>query len=197
MYLYGASGHAKVIIDILKSQNVDVKGLFDDSPQHTVIKNIPVLGRFKDYQKSINQIIISIGNNSIRKSISEKLVNQQFGNAIHNTAILSDDVLIDKGTVVMHGAIIQSSTKIGKHCIVNTSASIDHDCTIEDFVHISPNATLCGNVTVCEGAQVGAGAVVVPGKRIGKWALVAAGSVVIRDVPDFATVIGNPARAIK
>jgi sugar O-acyltransferase (sialic acid O-acetyltransferase NeuD family) len=197
MFLLGASGHAKVIIDILKAQGVAIDGLFDDNPNCTDLKGYPFLGALKDYKKAIDSLIISIGNNSIRKRIAEDFQNIDYGTAIHPSAILSDDANIGNGTVIMHGAIVQSSVLVGNHCIINTSASIDHDCTIENYVHISPNATLCGNVTVCEGAQVGAGAVVVPGKRIGKWALVAAGAVVVRDVPDYALVIGNPARVIK
>lgn len=196
MYLYGAGGHCKVIIDILRSNNVEIDGVFDDNCKDKTIKNVPILGSISEFNLDINSLIISIGNNEIRKKISNEL-NIQFGIALHSSSIISDDVAIGNGTVVMHGAIVQSSVKIGKHCIINTSASVDHDCTIEDYVHISPNSTLCGNVKVGEGAQIGAGAVVVPGKKIGKWALVAAGSVVVRDVPDYALVIGNPARVIK
>ena len=49
-------------------------------------------------------------------------------------------------------------------------------------------------VVVGDGASLGAGAVVVAGTTIGRWALVGAGAVVTRDVPDFALVIGSPAR---
>lgn len=81
--------------------------------------------------------------------------------------------------------------------IVNTGASVDHDCKIDDFVHISPRATLCGNVIVGEGTQVGAASVIIPGIKIGKWCTIGAGTVIIRDVPDYAVVVGNPGKVIK
>jgi len=56
---------------------------------------------------------------------------------------------------------------------------------------------LAGNVTVGEGSHVGIGASVIQGVTIGKWATIGAGSVIIKDVPDFATVVGNPGRIIK
>jgi acetyltransferase EpsM len=52
-------------------------------------------------------------------------------------------------------------------------------------------------VTVREGTHVGAGAIIIPGVTVGKWAVIGAGSVIIRDVPDFATVVGNPGRVVK
>lgn len=197
MYLFGASGHAKVIIDILNASKVRIDGLFDDDPNCQSLKKIPFVGAYSNFQDKVDSLIISIGDNSIRKRIVESIQKTEFGIAIHPSAIISDDVTIGDGTAIMHGAIIQSSVTIGNHCIINTAASIDHDCIIEDYVHISPNSTLCGNVNIEEGAQVGAGAVIIPGRKIGRWAVVGAGAVVIRDVPDFAIVVGNPAKVIK
>lgn len=198
MYLYGASGHAKVIIDSLKASGVPIAGLFDDNPELKALLDYTVFGSFNMEQLGNGELIISVGVNNIRKKITEKLPPDiNYGRVIHPSAIISEYASIDKGTVVMQGAVIQSSTKIGKHCIINTTASVDHDCVIEDFVHISPNATLCGAVSVGEGSQVGAGAVVIPGIKIGRWSLVAAGAVVMKDVPDNVLVLGNPARVVK
>ena len=198
MYLFGASGHAKVIIDSLKASRKQISGLFDDNPDVKELLEYRVYGSFDQDRLGEEELIISIGLNHIRKKIVEKLPeNTLYGNAIHPSAIISEYASIGEGTVVMQGVIIQSSVTIGKHCIINTTASVDHDCIIEDYVHISPNATLCGSVSVGEGSQVGAGAVVIPGIKIGKWSLVAAGAVVMKDVPDNVLVLGNPARVVK
>lgn len=192
MYLYGASGHAKVIIEILELCGIDVVGLFDDNPEIESMLDYNVLGSYDSTILKNDQLIISIGNNELRKKISEN-VSAIFGKAVHPLAVISKRSSIASGTVVMGNAIINSDTSIGKHAIINTSASIDHDCIIEDFVHISPNATLCGGVKIGEGTHIGAAAVIIPGIKIGKWATIGAGAVVIRDVPDFTTVVGNPA----
>lgn len=192
MYLYGASGHAKVIIDILKASGIEVKGLVDDNLSINNLLGYSVLHAFTD----LSPVIVSIGNNSLRKKIVDKL-SGEFGKAIHPSAIVSDSVLIGDGTVVMQGAIIQSDAKIGKHCIINTGASVDHECIIDDFVHISPHSTLCGNVSVGEGAWVGAGTTIIPGVKIGKWAVIGAGSVVTKDIPDSVLAVGNRCKVIK
>lgn len=198
MYLLGASGHAKVIIDSLKASGEHISGLFDDDPEVKELLKYKVFGPFDKTLLGDEELIISIGLNNIRKKIVEKLPeNIRYGNAIHPSAIISPYVSLGVGTVVMQGAVIQSSVFIGSHCIINTTASVDHDCIIDDYVHISPNATLCGAVSVGEGSQVGAGAVVIPGIRIGKWSLVAAGAVVLKDVADNVLVLGNPARVVK
>lgn len=198
MYLFGASGHAKVIIDSLKASGKQILGLFDDNPDVKELLEYSVYGSFDQNRLGDEELIISVGLNHIRKKIVEKLPeNTRYGKAIHPSAIISEYASLGEGTVVMQGAVIQSSVSIGKHCIINTTASVDHDCIIEDYVHISPNATLCGSVSVGEGSQVGAGAVVIPGIKIGKWSLVAAGAVVMKDVPDNVLVLGNPARVVK
>ena len=193
MYLYGASGHAKVIIDILKSQKKEVTGLIDDNATITKILGYPVSQSLPD--DSI--IIISIGDNKTRKKVVDKLQKNNFDTAVHSSAIISEYSKIDKGTVVMQGAIIQSSCEIGKHCIINTGASVDHDCKVGDFVHISPQSILCGNVTIGEGTWIGAGSTIIEGVTIGKWCMIGAGSVVTKNIPDNTLASGNRCKIIK
>lgn len=192
MYLYGASGHAKVIMEILKANGVEIEGLVDDNPDIIELLGYPVYHQRTD----LSPMIVSIGNNAIRKHIVEKL-SVEFGQAIHPTAIVSHTAIIEEGTVIMQGAIVQACTRIGKHCIINTGASVDHECIIKNFVHISPHATLCGNVHVGEGSWVAAGTVVLPGVKIGKWSVIGAGSVVSKDIPDGVLAVGNRCKVIK
>jgi acetyltransferase EpsM len=192
MYLYGASGHAKVIIEILERSGSTVKGLFDDNAHIKSLLGYPV----KPYESEIlDCLIVSIGNNTVRKKITNRF-DMPYGLALHPLTSLSQRVIIGEGTVVMSGVSINAEAEIGKHCIINTNASVDHDCILGDFVHISPNATLCGDVQVGEGTHIGAGTVVIPGVRIGKWCTIGAGAVIIRNVPDHCKVVGNPGKQI-
>jgi len=140
-------------------------------------------------------IIISIGNNQIRKKSQQYL----------RVLFYRDSSKIDRIQNIGRNRRRNRSNgrgdseptcKTGKHNIINTGATIDHECILEDYVHISPNATLCGNVRVGEGTHIGAGAVVNPNISIGKWCVIGSGSVVIRNVPDHTKLVGNPAKPI-
>lgn len=194
LFLYGASGHGKVIAEIAESHDFTIGGFVDANPQIRELLNYPVSTELPHGE---HLFCISIGNNSIRKRLADELANQQFVILKHQKSIVSHRTTIESGTVIMGGATINADVEIGSHSIINTNASIDHDCRLGDFVHISPNATLAGNVSIGEGTHIGIGACVIQGIRIGKWCVIGAGAVIIRDVPDGATVVGNPGRIIK
>ena len=196
MYLYGASGHAKVIIDILTCERVEISGVFDDDINKKEICGYRVLSVPQDIEMLNDRFIISIGDNNTRKLLSEKYT-LQYLTAIHPSSIISNGVSIGHGTVIMPNTAINASTSIGKHVIINTSASVDHDCIIENYAHISPAACLCGDVNIGTGTHIGAGAVVLPGVSIGKWSVIGSGSVVLNDIPDLSVAVGNPARIIR
>jgi len=201
IYFYGVGGHAKVAAEVAEALDLTLLGFYDDDPDLLTNDVIPVRPGFSltqphRFQLPREPMVITIGNNTIRARIADKLSAANFVNLIHPSALISASSAIDAGCVVFHGAIVQAGTRIGKHAIINTAASVDHDNVIGDFAHISPNATLCGNVHVGIGSQVGAGAVVLPGIKIGDWATVGAGAVVTKDVRDRCTVVGNPARML-
>jgi len=201
VYLYGAGGISKIIYEILLSMGKQVKGIFDDDPPNAKFRNLPVrpgIGLMgKDNFPPLDApVVISVGNNARRAEIA-RMLNAQYGTAIHTSVLVSPTVVVGPGTIILHGSIVQAGTRLGAHVLINTGASIDHDCTVGDYAHVSSRATLCGHVEVGEGSDIGAGAVVIQCVRVGKWCRVGAGAVVLHDVPDYTTVVGNPARVLK
>jgi len=197
MFLYGASGHAKVVIDCLIDLEKPVSGIFDDYSDLMSLNGYDVLGEYDDTYMLEEQMIVSIGDNITRKKIVET-IKHKFGEAIiHPSSSVSKYSRIGDGTVVFHRSVIQSGTHVGKHCIINTSSSVDHDCEIEDFVHISPKVTLCGKVKVAKGTHIGAGATVIPEINIGKWCVIGAGAVITQNLPDYSLVVGVPGKIIR
>ncbi|MEF9477428.1 acetyltransferase [Chryseobacterium sp. RRHN12] len=194
MYLYGASGHGKVVAEVAEESGYNIEAFIDENLMKEKVLNYPVLNEVPSHGIDV---VISIGNNKIRKRIVEQGELFNYVTLSHPKAIVSKRVKIGEGTIVMPGATINVLVRIGKHCIINTNASIDHDCILEDFVHISPNAALGGNVYVGEGTHIGIGASVIQGITIGKWCTIGAGAVIISDIPDGCTVVGNPGRIIK
>ena len=194
MYLiFGAGGNGLVIYDTIK-KNLFENVFFIDDNKTELINNVKIYNRndLKNIPK--HELIISIGNNTVRKIVSNSLESKYF-NAIHPNSFVSQSVTkLGIGISIMANSVVNAFSEIGNHVIINSGAIVEHECFLKDFVHIAPNATLCGNVTVNEGAFIGAGSVILPGIRIGAWATVGAGSVVNRDVPDGVTVYGSPAK---
>ena len=188
MLLYGGGQHSHVVED----------GLRDHYP------NMPI-HRFDDaytenqYDPDFwpdDSVLITVGNNSIRKKIAEK-VTHPFGQFKHHTAIISKHVLIKEGVQICQGAIIQTGAIIGKHTIINTRGQVDHDCIIGDYCKIAPGAILCGCVTLGEGVWVGAGATIIEGITIAPWTYIGAGAVVTKDITEAGTYIGVPAKKLR
>jgi acetyltransferase EpsM len=194
MFFYGASGHAKVCLEIAEALAIKVNAFVDDNSVETNLFSIPIL---KDLPRDAENIFISIGNNLIRKKIYNTYSKLNFVTLSHPKSNISFRSEIGKGSAVMAGATINSNSFIGSNVIINTNASIDHDCIVDNFVHISPNAALAGNVKVSEGSHIGIGATIIQGIKIGKWSTIGAGAIVLEDVPDFSVVVGNPGRIVK
>lgn len=192
--LFGAGGHAKVVMDILHSQGHRVGCLYDDAPHCDNVHGVPV---FKASEVSVRgPMIVCIGACKAREIISLRY-GVGFATAIHPSAIVSDSVTIGEGSVVMPGAIINVDTKIGRHCIINTNSSVDHECLIGNFVHVAPGCAISGNVTIGDGSWIGIGTCINQGIHIGKNCIIGAGSVVVKDIPDNVVAYGCPCRPVR
>ena len=198
----GAGGHAKVVADIIiKTKNILI-GFLDDNVAigNTIIRynnqELKVIGKINDSIKLFNQykdleFIIAIGNNEIRKSLSNEY-NLPYTTLVHPSANIGVDVKLGKGTVIMPNVIINPGTNVGNHCIINSGAIIEHDNIIEDYVHVSPNATLCGTVKIGAMTHIGAGSTVKNNIEICGGCVIGAGSVVVKDILEQGTYIGVP-----
>jgi len=195
VWIYGASGHGKVILDILQKLNVHVAGFLDDDDSLHVFMDYKVI-RPAELTGHNFEVAMAIGDNQTRKKVVERS-RYNFAPAIHPSAVISANATIEEGTVIMAGAIIQSGCSIGKHVIINTGAIVDHDCAIGDFAHISPGAVLCGNVTIGDCTWVGAGSTIIEGITVGRNVIVGAGSLIREDVPESVLVVGNPQRTVR
>lgn len=201
LWIFGAGGHAKVVIDCATSAGFSVVGVFDDDAtlQGQRIAGAPVIGG----RHSVDELLearpaayraIAIGQNVLRRQLAEELPGRDAPAMVHARAWVERSVSLGDGTVVFAGAVINADAKVGAQVIVNTAASLDHDCVVCDFVHIAPGARVCGGVHIGARTLVGAGSIVVPGVRIGDDCVIGAGSVVLGDVPSGQVFAGNPAR---
>jgi len=123
--IVGASGHGKVVADIVLKNKDNIVGFLDDNTELAEsFAGFPVLGTTDQYQKYSDAcFVIAIGNAAVREKLVDKLKNVSWYTAIHPTAVISElDVNIGEGTVVMANAVINAGARIGKQCIINTGA---------------------------------------------------------------------------
>lgn len=207
LLIWGASGHASVVADIVRCQGgYEIVGFLDDAnPERDGERfcDAPILGdrgRLDGLlHGGVRYLILGFGNCEARLRLSEFATEKGFSlaTAIHPEATVASSVEIGYGSVIVAGAVVNPGSRVGDNVIINTSASVDHDCTIEDGAHICPGACLAGDVHVERGAWVGAGATVVERVRIGAGTTVGAGSVVVEDLPSGIVAYGVPAKTVR
>lgn len=126
--------------------------------------------------------------------------------------------VVGAGTIIGKGAYIGADVRVGANCKIQNYSCVYEGTILEDGVFVGPEVVFtndrlprainpdgtiksasdwdCEGATVRYGAAIGSRSVVLPGIQIGRWALVGAGSVVTKNVPDHALVVGNPARPV-
>lgn len=201
--LLGAGGHAKVLLDILLEQNIEVLGIAekDGADLPSDVYGVPVIGNDSDVQQyppdkvELVNGIGSIGSTVLRQKVYERFKRQgyRFPQVIHPRAVVSRRAELGEGVQIMAGAVVNIGTRIQGNSIINTNASVDHDCDIGAHVHIAPGVTLSGGVTVGDGSHIGTGASVVQGIEIGTNVIVGAGAVVVNNIEAGRKVCGVPA----
>jgi sugar O-acyltransferase (sialic acid O-acetyltransferase NeuD family) len=206
--IVGSSGHAKIVIDIIEKENkYKIIGLIDKPENYNKkILNYNIIGTDNDIPHIIKKHklfggIIAVGDNWTRYKVWEKIKsikpNFNFVNAIHPSAQIAKNVRIGNGTVIMAGAIVNSDSSIGKHCIINTNSSLDHDSVMCDFSSLAPNSATGGNVQIGKFSAICLGANIIHGITIKEQSVIGAGSVVLKDIPEFSVFYGIPAKFIR
>ncbi len=203
LIIIGAGGHGRVCFDIALNMNKWLNIYFvDDYLKNSEGLPGSLIGKLSDLdfdRIENNDFIVAIGNNIQRKYIYLNLIKLKYSVAslIHPKAIISNNVVIEKGNTIMCGVIINTSSIIEENCIINTGSVIEHDNIIKKNTHISPGVILCGNVTIGENSWIGAGSTVINKVNICDNVTVGAGSVVVKDITEPGTYVGVPARRIK
>ncbi len=125
------------------------------------------------------------------------LPSERFATVIDPSARISTLATIGPGCLVMAGAVVTSNARIGRHVMILPQSVIHHDAVIGDHGIIGTHVTIAGSVQVGESCYIGSATSIKNGIIIGQRSLIGMGSNVIRDVPERAVMVGNPARLLR
>lgn len=202
--IVGAGTYGQVYAEYLKD-DYQIIGFIDDdlSLRDTEINNIKILGDFeyllKNIDKSVN-IFIPIGNNTVRCNLLKKAMQSGFNTPsyIHPTCNIHESVMIGKCVYILPNSNIMPLTQLKDFVLISMGVNIAHHTVIEEGCFFSQGSNIGANIHFEKNVFCGIASTVMTGvNEVGKNSLIGAGAVIIKDVPDGATVVGNPGKIIK
>ena len=207
--ILGAGGNSVAALDavITAEQNggalCQIQGFLDDSlALGTSVHGIPVLGPLHDWEQWPEaNFLLGIGaidSFRLRPGIITRLgiPATRFASIVHPAASVSPLATIGAGCLILAGAVIAAEARLDSHCLVLQSSVINHHCHLGSHTVAAANVSLAGHVTTEGPCYIGSGAAVRPGVRIGRGSVVGMGAIVLADVADGTTVVGNPAAPV-
>jgi sugar O-acyltransferase (sialic acid O-acetyltransferase NeuD family) len=208
--VYGAGGCGRGLMPLVRHQlaasctNAELVFVDDGRTDHVVNgQQVLTFSEFSGRPAHLKQMVLAIAEGRVRERLAARCEAAQigfFGVRAANVVVM-DDVSIGVGAALSPGVVLTSNIRIGRHFHCNIGSIVEHDCVIGDWVTFAPGVRCNGNIEIGDGAYVGAGATIRQGKpgarlRIGREATIGMGAVILADVPDGATIVGNPGHAL-
>lgn len=202
--IVGAGTYGQVYAEYLKDI-YDIIGFIDDNEKivDSYINEIRVLGNFKFLLNKIHKstaVFVPIGNNVVRMKMLINLKKNGFltPNFIHHTANVHENVLLGNAVYILGSSNIMPFSKIDNFVMISMGVNIAHHTVIGVGSFLSQGTNIGASIIFAEKSFVGIGSTIMTGvETVGRDSVVGAGSMVIKNVPDYAVVVGNPGRIIK
>jgi len=202
----GSGAYAAMILRRIEARGGDQRflGLLNDivAPGTNIGSN-PVLGPFSAWRTLPDETAFLAPLHKVKEAPTRAALIEALGipdarwaHIIDPDAIVAPDTVFGPGCFLAPHSIVMPAVRFGRHVVVRQGATVAHDSRIGDFCMIGVGVCVAGYTQIETGAHLCPGALIREELRIGRYCVVGMGAVVVRDVPDFAIVAGNPARVI-
>jgi sugar O-acyltransferase (sialic acid O-acetyltransferase NeuD family) len=205
LLLIAASGLAREALAALRAGVAfHAVGILDDDPQlhGTTVGGVGVLGPIEmSMTYGDVRLVVCAGSGGAREAIVSRLRglglgDERYATILHPSVTMAPDCGVGAGSVLLANAALTADVTVGSHVVGMPNTTITHDDVVEDFVTLCAGVSLGGRVRIRRGAYLGMNSSVRQRVTVGRRCTVGMGAVVLTDVPDGSTVVGNPAREL-
>ena len=207
LIIFGGGGQGKEVLELARIVNKEHSRwndiVFRDDMQREGIVLDTHIYHSKTIKESYNinetEYIIALGEPASKKIVFEMLKEEGvfFTTLISPYAQVSPYSILGDGVIVKRGAIISPNVRLGNNTTIQSYTAVGHDVIIGSNCQISTHCVVGGHTTIGDEVFVGIHCPIRDRLMIGDKSIISAGSVVLKDVPEGVTVMGNPARIIK
>lgn len=180
----------------------DVAYLDNDAKKHgSTFLGIRVIGGSESVPSLADEetrfVNLISSSTTVRHKTTQEVVSLggRLGELVHPSVDRTFVDLMD-GVYIQESVILQAHATVGRNAAINALSIVAHESSVGESAFLAAGVCVAGKCQIGMGAFIGTNATILPRRCVGDWAIVGAGSVVTRDVPDFAVVAGNPARVI-
>ncbi|WP_207435318.1 acetyltransferase [Sabulibacter ruber] len=207
--IVGAGGLGREVLMLLHQINAatpkwDIVGFYDDAaPAHPQICGYPYLGQVDELNNIDHQlyVAIAIGNCQAKTDVADRLLNPLlcFPVLVHPSVICKPEQgnKFGEGTIICQNCVLTTNVTLGRHVLLNLACTVGHDAIIGDFCSLMPQVAVSGCVRIGTGVYGGTNSTILQNCKVGAFTIIGAGAVVNKDLPDYCTAVGVPARIIK
>lgn len=212
LIILGGSGIGMIAASVAEDLgDYEIKGFLNDrievGSEIGKFKKFPVIGKTEDLKgflkDSNTYFFIAYVGLQNEKETFKKISNlnippERFATLIHPTAIIPNGYCrIGNGVLFSPLCQLSPDTNISDNCILLPNSFVGHDSILQQFAHVATNGVVGANVNVGKAVHIGSNATIREKVSIGDYSLIGAGSVILKDVPENAVVVGNPGRILK
>lgn len=207
LYIIGARGFGREVYNLFLEckeslGDVECSGFLDDN--RNALDGYegypPIVSSVEGWIPKDNDVFIcALGDVKYKKKYVEIILSKggKFISLIHPSVEVGSNTVIGEGCIARMGSSISCDIKIGRFVSILTCSVLGHDCKVGDWSHLSAYTFMGGFSELGKSVTLHPGVRLLPHKKIGDSAIVGAGSVVIRNVKQGASVFGIPAKKIE